>query len=71
MIGFRAGSRPGNAALIAQMSDPAIRIVALTVTEGGYYIDPGPTGSFDEDHPDIQHDAAHAPGIVLEQPSAL
>ena len=30
----------GNAPLIAQMADPAIRIVSLTVTEGGYYIDP-------------------------------
>jgi mannitol 2-dehydrogenase len=30
----------GNGALIRAMADPAIRIVALTVTEGGYYIDP-------------------------------
>ncbi|MEP2641068.1 mannitol dehydrogenase family protein [Roseobacter sp.] len=45
-------------ALITQMADPCIRIVALTVTEGGYYIDPA-TGGFDADHPDIQHDAAH------------
>ncbi|THH39230.1 mannitol dehydrogenase family protein [Aliishimia ponticola] len=48
----------GNAPLIAQMADPAIRIVALTVTEGGYYIDPV-TNGFDADHPDIQHDAAN------------
>ncbi|MBM1813658.1 mannitol dehydrogenase family protein [Pseudosulfitobacter pseudonitzschiae] len=47
-----------NAALIAQMADPAIRIVALTVTEGGYYVDPV-TGGFDAGHPDMQHDAAH------------
>lgn len=47
-----------NAALIAQMSDPAIRIVALTVTEGGYYIDPV-TKEFDADHDDIRHDAAN------------
>lgn len=46
-----------NAALIAQMTDPAIRIVALTVTEGGYYIDPV-TKAFDAAHPDMQHDAA-------------
>lgn len=51
----------GHAALIAQMADPAIRIVALTVTEGGYYIDPA-TGGFDAAHPDIQHDAAN-PGL--------
>ncbi len=48
----------GNAALVAQMSDPAIRIVALTVTEGGYYIDPA-SGGFDAGHPDILHDAAN------------
>ena len=47
-----------NAALIRRMADPAIRIVALTVTEGGYYIDPATKG-FDEAHPDIRHDAAH------------
>jgi mannitol 2-dehydrogenase len=40
------------------MADPAIRIVALTVTEGGYYIDPT-TGGFDANHADIAHDAAH------------
>ena len=47
-----------NAALIAQMADPAIRIVSLTVTEGGYYVDPA-TGGFDAAHADIIHDAAH------------
>jgi mannitol 2-dehydrogenase len=47
----------GNGALIAQMADPAIRIVSLTVTEGGYYRDPV-TGAFDAAHPDIAHDAA-------------
>jgi mannitol 2-dehydrogenase len=46
----------GNGPLIERMADPAIRIVALTVTEGGYYIDPATKG-FDENHPDIQHDA--------------
>ncbi|PWK62377.1 mannitol dehydrogenase family protein [Roseicyclus mahoneyensis] len=49
---------PGNASLIAAMADPAIRIVALTVTEGGYYLDPV-TGGLDTAHPDIRHDAAH------------
>ena len=48
----------GNAALIRRMTDPAIRIVALTVTEGGYYVDPATKG-FDAAHPDIRHDAAH------------
>jgi mannitol 2-dehydrogenase len=44
--------------LIAAMADPAIRIVALTVTEGGYFIDPK-TGGLDVTHTDIQHDATH------------
>ncbi len=49
---------PGNGPLIERMSRPDIRIVSLTVTEGGYYIDPA-TKTFDADHPDILHDAAH------------
>ncbi|OCX66606.1 mannitol dehydrogenase [Thioclava sp. SK-1] len=48
----------GNASLIAAMAKPEIRIVALTVTEGGYFIDPATKG-FDATHPDIQHDAAN------------
>lgn len=48
----------GNAALIAAMSVPAIRIVSLTVTEGGYFTDPD-TGTFSPDHDDIRHDAKH------------
>ncbi|MGI9523197.1 MAG: mannitol dehydrogenase family protein, partial [Hyphomicrobiaceae bacterium] len=46
----------GNGPLIEQMANPAIRIVALTVTEGGYYLDPANKG-FDSAHPDIVHDA--------------
>ncbi len=46
----------GNGPLIERMADPSIRIVALTVTEGGYYIDPATKG-FDASHPDILHDA--------------
>ena len=48
----------GNGPLIEMMADPRIKIVALTVTEGGYYIDPATKG-FDANHPDIQHDAAN------------
>ena len=48
----------GNAPLIAAMANPRIRIVAMTVTEGGYYIDPA-EGTFDARHPDIRHDAAN------------
>ena len=46
----------GNGALIARMAQSDIRIVALTVTEGGYFIDPATKG-FDASHPDIIHDA--------------
>ena len=54
MIGF---IKPGDsAALIAAMADPAIRIVSLTITEGGYYINSA-TGKFDPAHPDMLHDA--------------
>lgn len=50
---------PANsAAIIARLTDPAIRIVSLTVTEGGYYIDPA-SQQFDPDHPEIVADAAH------------
>ena len=48
----------GNAPLIQQMADPAIRIVAMTVTESGYYIDPVTKG-FDATHADLVHDAAN------------
>ncbi|WP_045390679.1 mannitol dehydrogenase family protein [Falsirhodobacter sp. alg1] len=47
-----------NGPLIAAMTDPAIRIVSLTVTEGGYFIDPK-TNTFSPSHPAIQADAAH------------
>lgn len=48
--------QPDNAALIAAMADPAIRIVSLTVTEGGYFVDPA-TGQFDPTAPEILADA--------------
>lgn len=43
-------------ALVAAMADPAIRIVSLTITEGGYFLDAG--GQFDTSHPAIRADAA-------------
>ncbi|MBU1331489.1 MAG: mannitol dehydrogenase family protein [Gammaproteobacteria bacterium] len=46
------------AALIDKLADPAIRIVSLTITEGGYCIDDS-TGEFMAHLPDIQHDLAH------------
>jgi mannitol 2-dehydrogenase len=42
-------------AVIEKMADPAVRIVSLTVTEGGYNIN-AVTGEFVADNPDIQHD---------------
>ncbi|MGC3871720.1 mannitol dehydrogenase family protein [Halomonas sp. GXIMD04776] len=42
-------------AVIESMADPAIRIVSLTVTEGGYNFHPV-TGEFNVDNPDVQHD---------------
>ncbi|MQQ07539.1 mannitol dehydrogenase family protein [Epibacterium sp. SM1979] len=47
-----------NTALIRQMAEPGIRIVSLTITEGGYFISSG-DGGLDVDHPDIQHDIHH------------
>ncbi len=42
-------------AAMEKMSAPDTRIVSLTITEGGYFIDEG-TGEFLADHPSIQHD---------------
>jgi mannitol 2-dehydrogenase len=48
---------PGDtAAIIDKLADPAIRIVSMTITEGGYFIDPA-SGEFNPAHPDIVHDA--------------
>jgi mannitol 2-dehydrogenase len=40
------------------LADPAIRIVSLTVTEGGYFIDSA-TGKFNSRDPAIMRDASH------------
>ena len=45
-----------DAAAIATLASPDIRIVSLTITEGGYFIDAA-TGKFDPDHPAILADA--------------
>ena len=58
---------PGDtAAIIAQLADPSIRIVSLTITEGGYFIDPA-SGKFNPTHPDIVADARNmaAPKTVF------
>jgi fructuronate reductase len=56
-------------AALALMSDPAIRIVTLTVTEKGYCHDPA-TGALNFTHPDIVHDLENAlprsaPGFLV------
>jgi mannitol 2-dehydrogenase len=43
-------------AMIDALSDPAIRIVSLTVTEGGYFVNPA-LGKFDPENPAIVADA--------------
>jgi mannitol 2-dehydrogenase len=48
---------PGDvAAILDALTRPEIRIVSLTITEGGYYISPA-TQTFDSAHPDIASDA--------------
>ena len=47
-----------NASLIAATARPEIRIVSLTVTEGGYFIDAS-TGQFDPTLPEIVADGAN------------
>ena len=43
------------AAVVERMADPAVRIVSLTVTEGGYNVD-DVTGAFDATDPAVQAD---------------
>jgi len=45
-------------ALAAALARPEIRIVSLTITEGGYFVD-ALTGGFDAKHPEIADDAAN------------
>ena len=50
---------PEDAATVhRRLDDPAVRIVSLTVTEGGYLKNPG-TGDFDADNAAVVHDLAH------------
>lgn len=52
-----------SATIYARLVDPAVRIVSLTVTEGGYLKNPA-TGKFDANHPSVVHDLSH-----LDNPS--
>ena len=66
MIDFVEVAPKGNAPLIAAMANPDTKIVSLTVTEGGYFVDAS-TGTFDVTHPDIAADIANpkAPNTVF------
>jgi mannitol 2-dehydrogenase len=58
-------------AVIERMTDPATRIVSLTITEGGYNFN-AVTGEFEAANPDVQHDLRCAPapkttfGLITE-----
>jgi mannitol 2-dehydrogenase len=64
-------ARDDAAGLVAQIADPACRVVSLTISEGGYGIDPG-TGEFTGESAEIQADLRGdtpnqtAFGIVLQ-----
>jgi mannitol 2-dehydrogenase len=45
-------------AVFCRLLDPQVRIVTLTVTEGGY-LKNAATGRFDVDDPAVRHDVAH------------
>jgi len=47
-----------SAAILSALADSAIRIVSLTVTEGGYFVN-ADDGSFDATHPAIRADASN------------
>jgi mannitol 2-dehydrogenase len=49
--------------VLERMTDPATRIVSLTVTEGGYHVHPV-TGELDPTDPGLQHDLSLA-GVAL------
>ncbi|MBL0372686.1 mannitol dehydrogenase family protein [Rhizobium sp. KVB221] len=56
MIDFLDPANPR--ATIEKLADPAIRIVSMTITEGGYFINPA-SGTFDPAHQAIVADAAN------------
>ncbi|MGH6858911.1 MAG: mannitol dehydrogenase family protein [Phyllobacterium sp.] len=51
--------QPGDTTgMLARLADPRIRIVSMTITEGGYFIDPA-SGQFNPQHPAIVADASN------------
>ncbi|SDL95643.1 mannitol dehydrogenase family protein [Aliiruegeria lutimaris] len=57
---------PNHEGILRAMASPSIRIVSLTVTEGGYFVS-AETGGFNPDHPAIQADIANPgkPGTIF------
>lgn len=55
---------------VERLSDPAIRIVSLTITEGGYNFNQA-TGAFDADNADVIHDLAVARGGAGDGPRSV
>lgn len=51
-------ARPDPETILETMASSKTRIVSLTITEGGYYVNEG-TGDFNDAHPDIVHDLQH------------
>lgn len=66
VIGDMLLSGDSPSALIDRLASPAIRIVSMTITEGGYCMDDS-TGEFNADLPGIRHDLANpdAPQTVF------
>ncbi|QDU81198.1 Mannitol 2-dehydrogenase [Polystyrenella longa] len=54
LVGFLLGCDDATA-VIEQMASPDTKIVSLTITEGGYNVDPA-SGDFDAKNPDAIHD---------------
>lgn len=54
MIGFL--DPRDRTSIIGKLADPSIRIVSMTITEGGYFIQPA-SGRFDPEHPAIVADS--------------
>ncbi|EJW93077.1 mannitol dehydrogenase Rossmann domain-containing protein [gut metagenome] len=52
-------------AILSAIADKHIRIITLTITEGGYNLDKS-TGEFMTDHPTVKHDLQnpHTPQTV-------
>jgi mannitol 2-dehydrogenase len=57
-------------AAVERLADPAIRIVSLTITEGGYNFNQV-TGEFDAANADVAHDLAAARGEVPDGPRSV